>query len=260
MSFILSDCKSSKQELLKNIHWTPAARFGFTLFNPNVEPFNQNSHRLFFAERVRKYIKLHFPEMIVTRSLFTEILPGYLSFEESESLVSTFTDGVEEAHFANKDFVMAEEISAANSILQKAILGVAKELKMNLILNQKEEFVGGKRAVEIASSGFWAQDPAGDLFMFFTKNLHRPLEYVWKDDVHYSKLQIVQNDITKNASLVNSMRDFNLHLIESSLFAPIVHFRRFYSTQDSISTFEYPKAITSPAPWQFKMQKSLFSL
>lgn len=260
MSYNLSLCQNSHHPILRKTHWTPAARFGFVLLNPTVAPFEKSSHRLYFTEKLRQYIKTHHPEMVVTRSLFTEILPGFLPFEEKDSSVSKLIADVKEGDFSGKDFIMPEEVSVANSILQKAVASVARELSMNVIHDQKENFVGGKKAVEIASSGFWAQDPTGDLFMFFTKNLHKPLEYVWKDETHYSLLEKIQTEISKGEDFTKTMEEFNHHLIEASLFAPVVHFRRFYSTQESISSFEYPKAITSPAPWQFSMKKALFSL
>jgi hypothetical protein len=115
-------------------------------------------------------------------------------------------------------------------------------------------FIAGTYPVAVSASGFWAQDPVGDLSMLFTKNLHRVLSFLWNDSEMYKNISELEAEI--NPVLIKSlMEKFNRHIYDQSLIAPVSHFRRLYISADTTEKLDIPQAITSPAPWQFRVSR-----
>ena len=99
-----------------------------------------------------------------------------------------------------------------------------------------------------AGSGFWALDPAGDVKMLFTPNLHQTLKQLWSD----SKFL---NLVTKLGDDAVGYKALNTYLFEESLLNVYGHQRRFFAAKNQALFSNLNFAITSPAPWQvFKAQ------
>lgn len=245
--FIANKCASKLSE--NQIHWTPAAKFNALLFNPNVPPFDTATNRKFFAKRVREYIKTNYPTLAVEESLFSPLIPGYLSSDN-------FPNPEDKNSFLNFKHKKITLIKNSSTLTKDAIEAVAKSLEMDIeylhnpsddLLDQS--FLNGKLQVDSSSSGFWAQDPVGDLSMYFTPQLHITLNFLWKDKTLYQLLKSIENE-TSSTEIRIKMEQINMHLFNNSLIAPIVHFRKIFITSDSIQSLNLPQAVTSPAPWQ----------
>ena len=253
MDYIMSGCDTSSKS--QSIKWLPASRFGLLRFNPTLDIFNSNEKRKYFSELVRKQLKKTYPNLQVERGLFSKLLPGYLSFSD----LSTTNINLEK-DFLNKEIILPNINEGPSSLIYTSIKKVAIELKMKIKmndqnLNQKnivDDFVTGKLSMIFGGSGFWAQDPIGDLEMYFTKNFHKTMTFTWADDGIYSRLESLDAN-TDDSKTKKLMEDFNTYIFEQSIVAPILHFRRFYKTADNQKLKELPQAVTSPSPWQLKL-------
>jgi ABC-type transport system substrate-binding protein len=249
MDFLMSDCL--KQASTDSMRWLPAARFGLLRFNPNHELFRTKNNRQLFAELVRLKLKEKYTDLRVERSLFTRLLPGYLS-----TLSSINTDRL---FFKNKILLLPKNSGSA-ALIYQVLITVAEDLQMKVEFIDKEltqkdtvdHFVSGKLPVIFGGSGFWAQDPVGDLQMYFTKNFHKTMTFVWADDGIYSRLQKLDSSADPD-TIRELMEDFNKYIFDQSLIAPIVHFRRFFKTAEKQKLDDLPQAVTSPSPWQLKL-------
>ena len=253
ISLIQIEC--SKKFESHQIHWTPSARFSSLVFNPKNPPFDKKENRQFFSDQERNIVKANYPDIIAERSLFYQLLPGYVDYEEfninysAKSLVS---------NFKNKKISLIKR-NSKSSITQIAVEEIAKKLLMSIEYLDSpsneyldKAFISGEMPIDNLSSGFWAQDPTGDLAMFFTPQLHLALTFLWKDENLYKNLKDVEFE-SNLFSLKDKMEKLNKDLFENSLIAPIAHFRRFFITSSSMSTLNLPQSITSPAPWQLML-------
>ena len=159
------------------------------------------------------------------------------------------------SNFKNKKISLIKR-NSKSSITQIAVEEIAKKLLMSIEYLDSpsneyldKAFISGEMPIDNLSSGFWAQDPTGDLAMFFTPQLHLALTFLWKDENLYKNLKDVEYE-SNLFSLKDKMEKLNKDLFENSLIAPIAHFRRFFITSSSMSTLNLPQSITSPAPWQ----------
>ncbi|MDO9183346.1 MAG: hypothetical protein Q7U04_13110 [Bacteriovorax sp.] len=248
----LINSKCSTKIKPSQIHWTPAARFNSLVFNPTSSPFNTRGGRQYFAEKVREDIKAKFPNLIVERSLFSQLLPGYIPSEK-------FTESVPDRsiinEFKGKKLALIKKAGDSN-IIRESIENVARLLSMEIVYLKDTSnealdnaFLNDKLQVDTFNSGFWAQDPVGDLSMLFTPNLHIALSFNWKDIDLTKQITAIENET--DPQLVRSkMEDLNKLINNNSLLAPIAHFRRIFITSSSISSLNLPQAVTSPAPWQ----------
>jgi hypothetical protein len=111
------------------------------------------------------------------------------------------------------------------------------------------DFVSGKIAIISGGSGFWAQDPIGDVAMWFTPNLHKTMTFTWSDRELHKRISELENAVDP-IKLKNELESFNRYVYERSIIAPVVHFRRFYISSKHIKNLNIPQAVTAPAPWQ----------
>ncbi|MES2802751.1 MAG: hypothetical protein V4654_09690 [Bdellovibrionota bacterium] len=236
------------------LHWMAASRFGVLRFNTKNELFNLSKYRNYFAELVRQQIDSMNMGLHSQRSLLSPLLPGYL--EQNE-----FSVGLEDykSFFKGKKISLITDKAPVMPFIYKAILGAAKSLEMDIEIVSKsknEEIVNGfldnKISVIAGASGFWAQDPVGDISMWFTKNLHKTMTFAWEDKELYSLLEKIENESVDSALNVQ-IKTLNKHIFNSSIIAPLVHFRRLYITNKSTQSLNLPQAITSPAPWQISL-------
>jgi len=249
LGFSSSKCPQFfKQE---QIHWLQASRFGAVLFNPNIAPFNEAKNRRFFLNRVRDYMGNNYKDLIIETSIFTKLLPGYLNRSQFEE---NHFDPRDLLKFKGKNFYVPKFTKAIHAQTVESVKQVAKNLEMNIVEldNTPSEFINkflnNEASFMIGSSGFWAQDPIGDLSMFFSKNLHKPLKFIWEDKKMYDLIKTIEDEPNPLA-IKTKMEIFNRYLYEQSLFGPLVHFRRLYITNESIKSLNLPMAVTSPAPW-----------
>ncbi|MCM2281300.1 MAG: ABC transporter substrate-binding protein [Bdellovibrionaceae bacterium] len=245
--FLSSDCARSVST--QQLHWMPSARFSVLRFNPNISVFSTAENRRFFAESVRQILRSRNQNLTVERSLFPKLLPGYLS--ESE-----FPPVPEMAMEFKGSKIAVPRLSGALGLAYEAISQAAEKLGMSVEvvpqISSKElvdNFVAGRFAVIAGGSGFWAQDPVGDVSMWFTKNLHKTMTFVWNDEELYRQIGALENE-TDATLLKQRMEALNRHIDQTSLIAPILHFRRLFVSSPNVRGLNLPQAVTSPAPWQ----------
>ncbi|MFN8944889.1 MAG: hypothetical protein ACK5WZ_09720, partial [Pseudobdellovibrionaceae bacterium] len=238
-----------------NANWLPSARFGILRFNPNSSLFNLSEARKFFAEEVRKKISSTYPKLTVEKSLFPKLLPGFL--ESSEFRNSSFQG---KDFFKSKHLIVPKIEISGLSIIYESIILAAQGLQMNVEISPIDSsstviksFLGGEFTVIAGASGFWAQDPVGDLQMWFTKNLHKTMTFVWADHDLYKQLNEIDVEKHENVRIAR-LENLNKYIFDQSIIAPVMHFRRFYLTRSSGKVY-LSQSITSPAPWQIKIQE-----
>lgn len=244
----LIDSKCTDHIKSEQIHWLQASRFATVLFNPNIKPFDTAEWRRFYSDKIRDYFSKNNLNFIISKSIFTKLLPGYLS----DSNFQVYKDNFPPI----KDIVVdvSNFKGPVSKKITKAIINITEGLQakyktFDYDINQSSEhFLENKFGYLTFSSGFWAQDPIGDVSMFFAKNLHAPLKYVWQDKKMYELINEIEGE-TDPTTIKLKMENLNRHLYEESLIAPIVHFRRLYITHESIKSLNLPMAVTSPAPW-----------
>lgn len=250
IDYLSSECVKNLQA--SQVHWMPSSRFGVLRFNPNVVPFVNIKSRQFFAETVREILYKKDLNLQIERGLFSKLLPGYIP---NEVLSKTFR--LEDAEvFVGKSVTLPKMRATGFGIIYSAIGEAAERLGMAVTYvdspsseNLVSDFVAGKVGVIAGASGFWAQDPIGDIAMWFTPNLHKTMSFVWGDRNIYQ--QIAELEEEGNAQvLLQKMEKFNHYIAEQSLLAPILHFRRLFVSSSKVESLNLPQAVTSPAPWQ----------
>lgn len=242
-------CNNKTNEQLK---WLPASRFGVLLLNPNIPPFNQAKNRRLFSKKVRNYLENNYKDLTIEASIFTKILPGYLNRSQLEQEHFNLKD---EHEFKGKKFYVPKLSQTIHKQTAESIIQVARSLEMDIVeldnapgSESINKFLNNEASFMIGSSGFWAQDPIGDLSMFFSKDLHKPLKFVWQDKKMYELIKEIEDE-TDLIAVKIKMENLNRHLQDESLIAPVTHFRRLYITHESIKSLNLPMAVTSPAPW-----------
>ncbi len=241
----------------KSIYWMPTSRFGLVLFNPNEPAFDTKEKRQFFSEKIRLNLRNKYKHLKVEKSLFTKLLPGYL--DSSEFSAAPLVNVNE---FEGKSISIPWMPEFSSSVVYEAMIDVAKELKMNVKLIDKnisnsdfqDSFINGSLPITYGGSGFWAQDPIGDLQMLFTVGFHRNLYFVWQDLELYKKLKKL-DESNDGKEIQDLMRDFNRYIIDQSLISPVLHARRFYKTSEGQRMKDLPQAVTSPSLWQLKLKR-----
>jgi hypothetical protein len=112
----------------------------------------------------------------------------------------------------------------------------------------RSSFARGQIAIVGYSSGFWAQDPVGDLQMFFTPGLHPELNFITSD----RPLQAMLGDLdgVSNEQMGERLKSINRYLFEGALASVVSHARLFFLARDPAILAEPIFALSSPAPWQ----------
>jgi ABC-type transport system substrate-binding protein len=235
------------------LRFTPAARFSVIQINQHVPPFQDKKCRQVFAQSFRSAYHELFKDAAVEGSIFTKILPGYLPLKDLESANSLSAKDVSECKDklakstipwgyaeTEKDAVFFQVLKFTFDKLGiKSTAPITKPTRKDF----SDIFSEGKVAFFNAGSGFWALDPAGDMKMLFTPNLHKPLKHISDDE----KLQMLIGKLGTGAA---AYTETNRYLYEESRFNVYTHLRRFFATKNKSILAEVPFAITSPAPWQ----------
>lgn len=254
---IYSDVDKIKRSI--DTFWLPSARFATLRFNITKPPFNEKLCRLYFSEKFRgTLVKLH-PEIRPEGGVFTNLIPGYISHSKLREELYTLTQS-EESYCA--DLIKKSNIHLAipdNNTLKfgyDIMLKTFEEIganKLNVVENLNanevtELFIHEKLSIVPGASGFWAQDPAGDIEMYFTKNLHKTLKYIWSDDVLYKLI-----DNIDNLDLRSSFENLNRHLYTDSRLGIYMHYRRFFATKKEVKISNLNTSVSSPAPWELNL-------
>ena len=234
--------------------FTPASRFSALLINPHIEPFTNKNCRLYFAKKFREsYKELHGKSQNLEGSIFTKILPGYLSvadLENGQDLSDAKTESCKNA-FKKASIAWGYNEGEKNSTfvetLKKTFEKVGAKIESPVIAPDRKTlmdyFSDGKIALFSASSGFWALDPVGDMKMLFTPNLHKVLRFASEDPA----LQKMINDLENGKT---NFKEVNRYLYNQGVFNVYSHLRRFFASPNKSLLADVPFAITSPAPWQ----------
>lgn len=233
--------------------FSPASYFSVLLLNPNVAPFTSKACRLYFANKFREtYKELSGKSQVLESSVFTKILPGYLSSQELSSgqeISQRELKDCEDKLKTNKiswGYAKGEKktlfLDAVKATIRKLTTKNVDPVVVDTRKDIDESFVSGKIALFGGSTGFWALDPAGDMKMLLTPNLHKALKFVSVDE----KVQMLISELNS----AESFKALNRYLYENALFNVYTHQRHFYASSNSKLLSDVPIAITSPAPWQ----------
>lgn len=248
---------SKKKDLFKkvNLQMLPSARFATIRFNTQLEPFKNRLCRLYFSEELRKTIKSYNKDITAEGSLFTELIPGYVEYTNLKKSLYALSENEEKnclEIIRSSKFNLATSDNNTLKIGFELILKTLENLKVNKISIHSglsnsqitESFASGKLSLVSGASGFWALDPAGDVEMYFTKNLHKTLQYVWEDDILYNLIEkIDHHDIKKSLEAINK------HIFLDSRLGVYMHFRRFYATNKSFKIERTGTSISVSPPW-----------
>ncbi len=239
-----------------NLAWMPSARFAILRFNPNVDPFKQNKNRQYFSEKVRERLREKNKNMLVERGLFSSLLPGYISSED----ISHNFDDIDISNFANKEIKIPINAAPGFKHIYDSINDVANTLKMKVEYFKNTDandllagFLANSMSVLVGASGFWAQDPVGDISMWFTPGLHKTMSFAWADKQIYSQLSEIESE-TDAIILTDKLKNFNRYISQQSVLVPIIHFRRVFITSINSKNYEIPQAVAAPAPWQIRVR------
>jgi hypothetical protein len=258
LRFTINDLQSLKESV--QISYAPASRLVGLVINPNIPPFNDSKCRAVFANDFRETFKsIVHGERKIEFSLFTDLLPGYVTSAELQSSVVSKLNAndlvsckmklqenpihwLKSKSNPNSFFVQVMEQVFAN-------LGIENQEPI-LADTQKDEvemFVSGKLSVSSFQTGFWAFDPSGDVQMLFTPNLHKSLSFVSQAP----KTQILVKNLESTKDKNSAFAILNRHIFSGSLFNVFTHVRRFVASKDQRLIQEAPVSITAPAPWQY---------
>lgn len=250
LDYFASNC--SKDLSAEQVHWMPSSRFGILRFNPHVAPFDKQKNRQIFAETTRQILIKKNSNLLVERGLFSKLLPGFLSNEKLEIPVDQETA----ESFKGIGITLPRVGHSGLKIIFDSIVEAARFLQMDVQMTSElsnevmlADFLAGKIGVVAGASGFWAQDPIGDVSMWFTPNLHKTMSFLWSDKQIYKMLSELESEIDP-IEIQKKMENLNRYITEQSVLAPVVHFRRLFISSSRITTLNLSQAVTSPTPWQ----------
>lgn len=241
-----------------SFYYLPAARFSVLQISPKLEPFQDKVCRVVLANEFRKqYVKITGEYSPAESSIFPKILPGYMKRADLEAPFFARLKKSEIDQCVTKlrmnelawGFVETEK----NSAFVRAFTAMMKSLELKgepKIFKDRRElaeaFVSGKISTFNAGSGFWANDPVGDLQMLFTPHLHKPLVFLSED----STLQKLIQDLVKDQGENSKYQAVNQYLHDQGLFNVYTHVRRFYFSKNKDRLKQIPQGTAAPHPWQ----------
>lgn len=261
-----NEIKLSLEELAvlkKNLKtaYLPSARIAVSILNPEVGAFKDPKCRLVFAEAYRKaFVELATKGFKVESSVFTDVLPGYITstqLSENSSHHLTPADRtkcIEQMKTEPPPWaIVKEEKGSIYSLIMEKVYGVLgieapKPFVFETTDEERRAFDKNEIAMLGASTGFWALDPAGDIQMLFTPNMHKLLRFVTVD----TTLQNLIKGLKKPNGEIDpvAFKKINQYIFDQGLFNVFANIRRFYASKDLDLIAELPISITSPAPWQ----------
>lgn len=255
--YSVDELKKMNSEL--TMSYMPASRIAAIIMNPNSGPFADVHCRQIFAKAFRSvFEKISNNTRKIEASFMTDLLPGYLNSKElSASVDNQLSDEIIKScklKLEKQPVKWLKTKSNPNSIFVQIMEKVFDELNIKksepiVLENQKNEeemFFKGEISLVGFQTGFWAFDPAGDIQMLMTPNMHDPLDFVSGD----AELQKLIKGLKTETNEKTPFIQLNNYIYEKSLFNVFTHVRRFYASKNKSLLTETPVAITSPAPWQ----------
>ncbi len=253
--YSLDELSSLKKQ--GKVLFLPAARFGILQINPNIVPFQDKQCRVTFAEVFREnYKNIVKDRGISESSIFTGIVTGYMSPDELRQKSKEITKATQEKclDLLKKSkiawgYVETEENSAFVKALTESLKSIGNESAPILLKNRRDSadaFIDGKISFMGSGSGFWAHDPAGDLQMLFTPNLHKALNFVTQDE----RFQKLIRNAVNNSENESYYKAVNQYLYEEGLINIYAHVRRFYFSKNKSFLKKSPLGYSAPTPWQ----------
>lgn len=248
---------SKKTNLLQkiNVQMFPSARFATIRFNTKTKPFDNKLCRLYFSEQLRKTVKNSNFKIDPEGSLFTNLVPGYISHDALRKKLYNLQPAEEKKCLEDikaGSFNLADSDNNTLKLGFELIVQTLKDLGVENFNIHKgltsskitEDFALGNLSIVSGASGFWALDPVGDVEMYFTKNLHQTLKYVWEDNEIYTLIKKIDRN---NIRL--SLESLNKHIFSDSRLGVFMHFRRFYATNKDLKVKQTSNSISVSPPW-----------
>lgn len=241
------------------VSYAPASRIVGIILNPNVGAFKDIKCRQVFVKAFRNaFHNLVGNARESESSVFTDLLPGYMN---SSDLYNTITNDLSAGEIAICKSKLQKEpikwLKATNNpksllalVMEKVFneLGIEKSEPL-VVETQKDEvefFNNNQLSISGFQTGFWAFDPAGDIQMLLTQNMHKSMKFVSEDQ----KMQDLIRNLKISGLQSSAFVELNKHIYKESLFNVFSHIRRFFAVKDKKILQEAPVSITSPAPWQ----------
>lgn len=251
MDYFFTNSKLKEKFSKLKYRYLPYSYFFSLVLNPEIEPFNNISCRLAFANNFRNNLQeLAAGKFNLSSSIFTPILPGYLEESAFLHVNKTFDCKMNPdllKFFDPKDDSILSDVLALT--YKQLNIPEEKIFKPSSILEAEKNFTAKQTPALIFGSGFWSLDPIGDLQMMFTPNLHPRLFYAATNSTINSKIDLLQN-VESEEELTTQMKAFNLAIFESGLVNVFLHTRKFYASVSLENIRELPQQVAAPAPWQ----------
>ena len=227
---------------------------GFFLLNDASAFFTSKSCRQFFADQFRKQFKsLRLTSHPLEISIFTKLTAGYrapkaFQREKPDGTNPQLCDLSSKGHrlrWTRRGARQEDFASVMNATCKAVGLNCAEVAQPNMpvrkLLDEGVDLVG-------ASTGFWPQDPLGDLQMLFTPNLHLHLASIARDNVLQDTIRSARNLGTDP----HALEAINTILYDRALYNIYTHHQYFYvapKTQEKTLRTS-PLGVTVPYPWQ----------
>jgi ABC-type transport system substrate-binding protein len=240
----------------------PKSKFSCIQLNPTTAAFKDKMCRRVFVSKFRTHlVNLGFPKHELEGALSPQIVPGYLSMAELEKRVQ---------QPSLSDIESCKKLISSNPVQWYAWEGqrqviVEKAIEKTLnefgqaesapkIINDRskihEMFYQGQSHILIIGSGFWPQDPFGDMQMLFTPKLHKALSFVSEDDILQKALSDLRKPLAP-AERKKKAQDLNAYIYDMGLFSIFRHFKPLYFGKKGSKLEGIPMALVTPFPWQF---------
>ncbi len=256
-NYIPSDISQFAQN--SEIRYLQSSWFTAFMLNPRQKPFQSKGCRVVFANLFRDVFSRIFSNQLqVEASVFTSILPGYLSYAALKKNTSPLSKAEEKKCLdaIRKSPITWGVTEGSTPILyQTTMKEMYKELGTKLAepihftsrVEQGKAFAENKVSIYDAFTGFWPSDPIGDIQMLFTPNFHLVLKFAASDN----KLQILLKELqTSQKRAKNPFKTVNQHIFESAYFNVYMHVRKFFiARKDDQRLRNIPLAIASVSPW-----------
>ena len=247
-----------KLRKFESFYYLPASRFAVLQISPEVAPFNDKLCRVAFAHQFRQeYEKITKDNSPAESSIFTKIISGYLTRKDLETSVVSKLKKSEIDSCVQKlrktevkwGYVENEKNSGFVQAFKQTLKSLELKGEPQIFKTRKdlaEKFVQGELAIFNSGSGFWANDPVGDLQMLFTPNLHKPLNFITQDE----NLQKLIKNLVSDQTDKTKYAEVNKYLHDQAMFNVYTHVRRFYFSKDKNKLKQIPQGSAAPTPWQ----------
>ena len=234
----------------------PISNFFSIIMNPHKNALKKAACRRAFAMAFSKAFSQR-EGIPPEASLFTKIISGYLSLDELDkgSGVSSNEDlDLCQEQLAqlplNWGIVKGGELDPINKLVRDVYVSLGAKPNPPILYENFHElsdaFIGEKIDFSFIGTGFWALDPAGDLQMMFTPDLHKPMKFVSED----KKLQKLIEELVQNPNKEWRYKEINQHIYNEALIRAYSHLKMFYISKNQSFLKKIPQGITAPSPWQ----------